>query len=223
MHPIMQDIQLVAFDLDGTLIDSVPDLAVAVDAALAWLELPPCGEIGVRHWVGNGSRKLLERALHDALGRQPDEAMLERAHDAFLCHYAEAPVKHTRLYPGVQEALDGLSRQAIKLALVTNKPQAFLQPILAHFNMDRYFEVAIGGDTLARKKPHPDPLWHIAGHCRVSAEHCLMAGDSRHDIDAGRCAGFRTVAVPYGYNHGESVVASDPDAVVESLEELVYC
>lgn len=221
MHALIRDIEMVAFDLDGTLIDSVPDLAVAVDAALEDQGLAPVGEARVRDWVGNGSRLLVERALGEALNRLPEESEVEACHERFLLHYRASPVAHTKLYPGVREALDGLINQGVSLTLITNKPEAFIAPILAHFALTQCFGLCLGGDSLDEKKPHPAPLLHAAAHFGVSPEACLMVGDSRHDIEAGKRAGFRTLAVPYGYNHGESVSDSAPDAVVESLTELV--
>ncbi|PMR71538.1 phosphoglycolate phosphatase [Halomonas heilongjiangensis] len=221
MHPLLDGIRVVAFDLDGTLIDSVPDLAVAVDAALVDLGLAPAGEVRVRAWVGNGSLKLMERALADALGSTPTSDWLERGHQGFLGHYGRDPASRTRLYPGAREALDGLRARGLPLALVTNKPFAFIAPILEGFGLEKHFGLCLGGDSLPEKKPSPVPLLHVASHFQVVPEACLMVGDSRHDIAAGRRAGFRVLAVPYGYNHGEPVRDCGPDAVVESLAELV--
>ncbi|MDX1465342.1 MAG: phosphoglycolate phosphatase [Halomonas sp.] len=221
MHPILHDIRLVTFDLDGTLVDSVPDLAAAADAALAELGLAPQGEARVRDWVGNGSLVLMARALEGARGEAPDEALLARAHAGFLDHYGRAPSARTRLYPGAREALEGLRARGLPLALVTNKPSAFIAPLLEAFDLDGHFALCLGGDSLAAKKPDPAPLLHVAAHFDVAPSACLMVGDSRHDIEAGRAAGFRTLAVPYGYNHGEPVALSRPDGTVESLAELV--
>jgi phosphoglycolate phosphatase len=221
MHSILEGIRLVAFDLDGTLIDSASDLAAAVDATLSDMDLAPRGEGRVREWVGNGSLKLMERALRDVLGEPPSATRLERAHEGFLIHYSREPSRYTRLYPGAREALDSLDERGIPLALVTNKPHAFIAPILEAFSLKGYFGLCLGGDSLPRRKPDPAPLIHVATHFDIPPDACLMVGDSRHDIEAGRAAGFRTLAVPYGYNHGEPVRDSGPDAVVESLKELV--
>ena len=221
MLPLLDDIRLIAFDLDGTLIDSVPDLAAAVDAMLGDLAWPPAGEAKVRDWVGNGSHLLVARALADAGGSEPDAATLARAHARFLVHYRAAPCARTRVFPGVREALEGLSARGLGLALITNKPAAFIDPILEALTLRDYFQLTLGGDSLPEKKPHPAPLLHLAAHFEIAPQHCLMVGDSRHDIEAGKRAGFRTLAVPYGYNHGEPVATSAPDGLVESLQELV--
>ncbi|AMC99979.1 phosphoglycolate phosphatase [Halomonas chromatireducens] len=221
MHPILKDIRLISFDLDGTLIDSVPDLAAAVDKVLEELDLPPAGEVKVTRWVGNGAQKLVERALTDALGEPPEVESLEAGHRRFLYHYGRDPGARTRLYPGVCEALDALQAGGRILTLVTNKPYAFIEPILAQFGLERHFALCLGGDSLPQKKPDPAPLLHVAAHFDLPPSTCLMVGDSRHDIAAGRAAGFRTLAVPYGYNHGEPVQNSLPDALIETLKELV--
>lgn len=228
MHPILDGIELVVFDLDGTLIDSVPDLALAVDGALAELGLPAAGEARVRDWVGNGSLVLMQRALRYAMSvagkvsqETVDTALLDRAHAAFLEHYGRDPGAYTRLYPGVRECLDGLRERGLPLAIVTNKPHAFIAPLLEGLGLAEHFALCLGGDSLPEKKPDPAPLLYVADLIGVAPGACLMVGDSRHDIAAGKAAGFRTLAVPYGYNHGEPVSASGPDAVVDSLSQLV--
>ncbi|WP_110641741.1 phosphoglycolate phosphatase [Salinicola sp. CPA57] len=221
MHPLLHDIRLVAFDLDGTLIDSVPDLAAAVDGMLVEQGLEPVGEARVRDWVGNGSRKLVERALASVVGEAPDASLIEASHDHFLRHYHAAPCEQTRVYPGVRGALDALEAEGFIVTLITNKPAAFIDPILEALDLRRYFRTTLGGDSLPQQKPHPAPLLHLATQYGVDPAQCLMVGDSRHDVEAGRRAGFRTLAVSYGYNHGEPVVSSRPDGVVESLRELV--
>lgn len=220
-HPALRGIRLVAFDLDGTLIDSVPDLARAIDCMLEQEGLTALGEARVRDFVGNGSRVLVERALaaHGVAG--DDLARVEQAHQSFLAHYAADPSSRTRLYPGVRECLEGLRQAGIALVLITNKPEAFIEPLLSHFALSEHFALALGGDSLPTRKPDPAPLLLAAERLGALPRQALMVGDSRHDIAAGRAAGFRTLAVPYGYNHGEPITRSHPDHVVESLAELV--
>ncbi|RUR36077.1 phosphoglycolate phosphatase [Vreelandella populi] len=221
MHAILQGKRLIAFDLDGTLVDSVPDLARALQKALGELNLPVPEEAQVRDWVGNGAPVLVERALVWAVQQSPEANLQARAFQAFMTHYGAAPNALTKLYPGVKAALEELYCAGFTLALVTNKPERFISPILEHFGLDAWFSHCIGGDTLAEKKPSPLPLLHVAEAGGFSPHECLMVGDSRHDINAGKAAGFATLALPYGYNHGESVELSQPDIVLSSLLELV--
>lgn len=225
MHPALVDISLVVFDLDGTLIDSAPDLANAVNATLAERDLAPAGVDKVRHWVGNGSHKLVERALTDALGAASeslDAGELDAAHQRFLAHYADAPCERTQLYDGVRECLQAIQALDICCALVTNKPAAFLPAILERFALTSFFALTLGGDSLNEKKPHPAPLLHAAEQTGIAPNRALMIGDSRHDVQAGKVAGFRTLAVTYGYNHGAPISDSAPDHVIDSLRVLAH-
>lgn len=221
MHAQLKDKQLVAFDLDGTLIDSVPDLAVAVQKTLAGEGLAQPQETHVRDWVGNGAPVLIERALRWALGKAPDTTLNARAYDAFLAYYSQAPDHLTRLYPGALEVLRAVRAAGLRQVLITNKPERFIVPILQHFAMLEYFDLYLGGDSLAQKKPHPLPLLHAAKTYGVSPADCAMVGDSRHDIGAGKAAGFITFALPDGYNHGEPIALSAPDVLLDSLFDLI--
>lgn len=226
LHPLLQNKRLIAFDLDGTLIDSVPDLAAAVGRTLHELELPTPTEADVRHWVGNGAPVLVERALMWALSTATETSSVsaslqQRAYDAFMMHYGAAPNALTTLYPGVVKTLQTLHQAGFTLALITNKPERFIEPLLSHFTLLDYFSLWLGGDSLEEKKPSPLPLLHVANLCQVAPHECLMIGDSRHDIAAGKAAGFATLAVPYGYNHGEPIELSKPDLVLSSLTELL--
>lgn len=221
LHSVLQGKRLIAFDLDGTLIDSVPDLAAAVARTLSELGLrEPSGD-EVRNWVGNGAPVLVQRALTWALQTAPEPALQERAYDAFMKHYGAAPNAFTTLYPGVAETLQALHQQGLILVLITNKPERFIEPLLSHFKLLEFFTLWIGGDSLAEKKPHPLPLLHAARTCQIPPSECVMVGDSRHDIAAGKAAGFTTLALPYGYNHGEPIEQSHPDLVLTSLTELL--
>lgn len=221
LHPILQDKRLIAFDLDGTLIDSVPDLAAAVARTLSELDLRVPNEAKVRDWVGNGAPVLVERALTWALQTAPELALQTRAFNAFMVHYGAAPNTLTTLYPGVKEALQALHKEGLTLVLITNKPERFIEPLLEHFNLLTFFTLWVGGDSLAKKKPDPLPLLHAANMCQIPPAECVMVGDSRHDMAAGKAAGFATLALPYGYNHGEPIEQSQPDLVITSLTELL--
>lgn len=222
-HPALDDIQLVAFDLDGTLIDSVPDLAAAIDATLEEQGQRPVGAEKVRDWVGNGSYKLVQRALAHACATAEDRLdahTVDSAHTRFLDHYAATPYARTTLYDGVRQCLAALATRSVTCVLITNKPIALVAPILSHFELADFFTLTLGGDSLEEKKPHPAPLLHTAQQTGIAPARALMVGDSRHDIAAGKAAGFRTLAVTYGYNHGEPIADSRPDHIVATLAEL---
>lgn len=227
LHPRLPPLQLLAFDLDGTLIDSVPDLATAVDQTLIQLGLPAAGEDKVRQWVGNGSLTLLQRALKGGLEAEAEPALpldaqqLQQAHQLFLDNYDQQKGLQTRLYPGVKETLLTLAASDLKLALVTNKPYRFVPDLLQHFGLDQVFDQVLGGDSLPTRKPDPQPLLHLAGLYQLQPAHCAMIGDSRTDIQAARAAGFFSIGLPYGYNHGEPLTQAGPDMMIACLSDLL--
>lgn len=215
--------QALLFDLDGTLVDSVPDIAVAIDRMLQSLQLPVAGEARVRNWVGNGAQKLVQRAL--AYGYDESENAvtwphLTEAHQRYSAFYREHLAVHTRCYDGVVDALQQLHAAAMPLAVVTNKPEAFATGLLHELQLLSLFACVIGGDTVAERKPTAMPLLEAARRLQVDVTRCWMIGDSKTDIHAARNAGMPVVAVPYGYNHGEDVRAFAPDALVDSLALL---
>ncbi|WP_058555343.1 phosphoglycolate phosphatase [Thiohalocapsa sp. ML1] len=214
------DPEMVLIDLDGTLVDSVPDLTRSVDAMMAALDRPPRGEAAVRDWVGNGVERLVKRALIGALDGEPEPADYERAYPIFLALYAAHNGERSRLYPGVREGLDALAARGLKLGCVTNKAACFTEPLLAALGVADRFGVIISGDTLPEKKPSPLPLLHAAEHFGVAPAAALMVGDSISDVKAARAAGFPVVCVSYGYNHGQDIREAAPDAVIDALAEL---
>ena len=212
--------RLAMFDLDGTLLDSVPDLAAAVDRMLAALGRPPAGAERVRLWVGNGARVLVRRALAGRLDHAGvDETETERALELFMAAYAECHAL-TRVYPGVVETLDRLQAAGVLLALITNKPQRFLPGLLADQGLDGYFQWLVGGDTLAQQKPDPAALFWVTDKAGVVAADALFVGDSRNDVRAAHAAGVTCVALSYGYNHGEPIAAERPALVLDDLRQL---
>lgn len=212
--------KMVLIDLDGTLVDSAPDLAFCVDETLKQLGLPPQGLERVRDWVGNGVEKLIRRALSGDIDGVPEEALLKRAMPVFLELYENNLAQRSRLYPGIREGIVLLKAQGIPLGCVTNKIARFTEPLLKHLGVRDEFGIVVSGDTLPQKKPHPAPLLHAAHFFGVTPGDSLMVGDSVHDVEAARAAGFQVVCVSYGYNHGADIRAAQPDAVIDSLLEL---
>ncbi len=215
MHP-----KMILIDVDGTLVDSVPDLAYCVDQMMEQLGRAGHGEAAVRNWVGNGVERLVRRALIGQLDGEPDDADFERAYPIFLELYRENTSKRSLLYPGVREGLDWLLSTGFKLGCVTNKAAQFTEPLLKDLGVYDCFEIVISGDTLPRKKPDPLPLLHAAEHFGVTPGDALMIGDSVSDVKAARAAGFGIVCMTYGYNHGQDIREANPDAVLDSMVEL---
>jgi phosphoglycolate phosphatase len=211
---------LVGIDVDGTLVDSVPDLAYCVDEMMRRLGRPAQGEAKVRDWVGNGVERLVRRALTGTLDGEPQDADYERAYPIFLELYALNTSRRSRLYAGVREGLDYLRRQGYRLGCITNKAGQFTLPLLRDLEIHDAFEIIVAGDTLPRKKPDPLPLLYAAEQLGVEPQNALMIGDSRSDVKAARAAGFQIVCVSYGYNHGEDIRHYRPDAVIDSLSEI---
>ncbi|WP_404824342.1 phosphoglycolate phosphatase [Pseudomonas benzenivorans] len=213
--------ELVMFDLDGTLVDSVPDLAAAVDQALLGLGRAPAGLARVRDWVGNGARVLVRRALAGGLQHERvGEAEAEQALELFMAAYAESHGL-TRVYPGVTQTLDWLRAQDIPLAIVTNKPERFVAPLLDEKGLGSYFRWIVGGDTLPQQKPDPAALRHVLRLARVDADRALFVGDSRNDVLAARAAEVPCVALSYGYNHGRPIAEEEPLRVLDDLRQLL--
>jgi 2-phosphoglycolate phosphatase, prokaryotic len=209
--------QLILLDLDGTLVDSAPDLALSVDAMRESLGLPAWGEAKVREWIGNGAERLVRRALVGSMEGEPDEALFLEAYPRFLGYYREHICMRSTLYPGVLAGLDYLHRAGYVLSCITNKPERFANPLLRHLGLIERFALILGGDTLEHKKPHPEPLFFAARRLGVTPGSALMVGDSVSDVQAARAAGFRVVCVSYGYNHGRDIREAEPDAVIDSL------
>ncbi|GAA0830767.1 phosphoglycolate phosphatase [Marinomonas arenicola] len=209
---------LVCFDLDGTLVDSVPDIAASVDAFLAEQGVALAGEDRVRGWVGLGSAKLIEQAMAWA---DLDPNKHEECYSRFLKHYFEHSTDKTKLYSNVKELLKAFKHQGVPVALVTNKPGIFIKPILDHFEITEHFGWFLGGDTLAEKKPSALPLLHCCEAIEAEPEKCLMIGDSITDFRAANNAGFKCALVTYGYHQGVDLASLGADAVMDDLAELL--
>ncbi|ABA58946.1 phosphoglycolate phosphatase [Nitrosococcus oceani] len=212
--------EMILIDVDGTLVDSVPDLTFCTDTMMERLGLPLRGETKVRQWVGNGVERLIKRALVDNMEGEPEEDLYQKAETIFLALYADNTSKRSHLYPGVNEGLAWLKSQGYRVGCVTNKAAQFTYPLLTELGIIDYFEIVISGDTLPEKKPHPAPLLHAASHFGIAPEKALMIGDSISDVKAARAANFQIVCLSYGYNHGVDIRDSQPDSVIDSLIEI---
>jgi len=212
--------EMILIDVDGTMVDSVPDLAFCVDEMMQLLGREPRGEERVRDWVGNGVERLVRRALVGQLNGEPDEADFDRAYPIFLDLYADNTSRRSVLYPGVREGLDYLQAAGYALGCVTNKAGRFTLPLLKDLGIYNVFSIVISGDTLQYRKPHPAPLLHAAEFFKLDPAHALMVGDSISDVKAARAAGFMVACVPYGYNHGEDIRDAKPDLLIDTLADL---
>ncbi|MCG7531122.1 phosphoglycolate phosphatase [Psychrobium sp. MM17-31] len=213
----------ILFDLDGTLVDSVPDLASAVNVMLTQLEREHFSEEIIRSWVGNGAKTLVERALSGQrdIASDLDADYAAKALAIFLDAYQQHACVDTVLYPNVKKTLAELKQGGYQLHIVTNKPLVFVAPILENLGIDSYFKHVLGADSLAEKKPHPMPLLHIANEQKVSLESCVMVGDSHNDVLAANAAPMDSVGLTYGYNYGENIGLHQPTAIFDHFEQLL--
>ena len=212
-------VKAVMIDLDGTLLDTIPDLAAAANGMLTELNMPVLPEATIRNYVGKGIANLIERTLTNSMDGKPDADLFQRAVPVYERTYREVNGKYTTMYPGVQEGLDLLRAQGYPLACVTNKSERFTLPLLDYVSLSRYFECVVAGDTLPQKKPDPEPLLHACKKLNVAPNEMLMIGDSLNDAQAARSAGCPVFCVTYGYNEGHDVQTLDVDAIVASLVE----
>lgn len=213
---------LVMFDLDGTLLDTVPEITDAVNEWLATRGLPPQQQAAVAGWIGNGTRELTVRAYAAAAGvpvdavRPRDDALFAE----FFPFYGAHCGRHSAPYPGVVAALEALRGAGVQLAVVTNKGQQHSEVTLRAHVLDRYFGLVVGGDHLAERKPSPMPVRHCLEHFGVAPERSLFVGDSDVDVATARNAGVQVWAVPYGYNQGRPVAVAAPDRVIATIGEI---
>ncbi|MEM7542581.1 MAG: phosphoglycolate phosphatase [Pseudomonadota bacterium] len=209
--------KLVVFDLDGTLLDSLPDITSALNHALAEHGLAALSHELIRQYIGNGSRVLIDRALQN-MGQAGD--MTESIYASFARHYEMAMDQRSVLYPRVPEVLDALRDAQWQLACVTNKPSRFTEPLLAAFDLLEKFNVVLSGDSLPQRKPDPQPLRRAAQQCATALERAVIVGDSANDLRAANDAPMASIAVSYGYAQGADLSVYRPLAIVDSMAEI---
>ena len=211
-------IQAIFFDLDGTLVDSAADILRAVNFALYDIGVDPVSNSQVRLWVGRGGGRLIQcvREYRGIAPERHDELLA-----SFLKHYQADVCVDSTVYAGGREFLIWCKQHKIHVACITNKPYQPALKLLKALNLLEYFSLVLGGDSLEHRKPHPAPLLHALSHYGLKPEHALMIGDSSNDVESARAASVRSIAVSYGYNHGEPIAASEPDLLLDSLAELL--
>lgn len=213
----LDDIRAVLIDLDGTLVDTAGDFAVALNAMLADLGGAPVAQDRLMTFVGKGTANLVRKTLAERIAEGEIDAVFERAQAKYEAVYTEINGANTTLYPQVREGLAALRAAGLPVACITNKQHRFAVDLLAHYGLLDQFDLVYGGDTWPKRKPDPMPLIKACEAFGVSPAQAVLVGDSGNDAQAARAAGCRTLTVPYGYNHGESVQTIDTDGIVGSI------
>ena len=214
--------KVIIFDLDGTLIDSSPDLALAINHMLKSIGRETFTLDEIHHWVGNGAETLVKRALSGSaqIASNIDEKVFKNALDIFLNFYAKNLAVETITYPHVLSTLSKLKKHGYKLTIVTNKPFDFVEPILKELKLKEYFEFHLGGDSLKERKPHPAPLLYVCEKLAVSPKECVMVGDSKNDILAAQACDMQSIGLTYGYNYGEPISSHNPDISFSDFADI---
>lgn len=213
-------IQAVLIDLDGTLVDSIPDLAAAANAMRSELGMATLELELLSHFVGKGMYNLIKRSLAGSLtAEDPEPALFERAKAAFKRHYHQLNGQYSQVYPGVITGLQRLRTMSLKLAVVTNKPHEFTLPLLKRTDLLTFFDIVVSGDTCVEKKPHPMPLFFACEKLGVMPQHALFIGDSLNDAQAAQSANMPVLILPYGYNEGRPVQDLQVNAIIDTIDQ----
>ena len=206
------------FDLDGTLVDTAPDISVALNTALERDGYQHVSEDHTRHWIGHGARVLLEQALDHQ--QQPHDA-IDSMLEVFIDHYRQHIADRSKPYPEVMATLEALRARGARLAVVTNKLTSLSVAILEALEMKQFFAVLVCGDSTREPKPAAAPAIYAGKQLKLQMDDVLFVGDSQTDVDCARAAGCAVVCVPDGYNHGTHAAAFGADGVIETFKDLV--
>ena len=217
MRPGAAAIKAAIIDLDGTMLDTVPDFELALNGMRAGFGLAPITQDVITPMVGKGSEKLIRDVLALDFEQERIDAVFDEAMAAYQRHYLAINGERSVLYAGVIGGLEAMKNMGLRLACVTNKPIAFATPLLAQKGLAPYFELVYGGDSLPRKKPDPMPLLQVCADFDLAPPQVVAIGDSSNDAEAARAARCFVLTVPYGYNHGRPVQDIDSDGIVNSL------
>jgi phosphoglycolate phosphatase len=210
-------IEAVMIDLDGTLIDTAPEIVAAAQRMLAELALPARNSSEITAFIGQGLQNLVTRCIGTAALAHPELAAA--ALPVFERHYSEVSGTLSQMYPGVREGLDDFHAQGLRLACVTNKVARFTLPLLEHFGLSADFALIVSGDSLVKKKPDPAQLLHVCESFGIAPQAGLVIGDSPNDAAAARAAGCPVACLPYGYREGREVRELDCDVIVSTLAD----
>jgi phosphoglycolate phosphatase len=212
---------MIIFDFDGTLINSIPDLTLAANKMLSHYDFPHLTVEDVTPFIGNGARPLVRRVLEKSMPKQTiTEELLTEALDIYVTAYSEVSCEKTFLYPGVFDTLKELQAKGYKMAICTNKPFRFIEPILDKLSLKEFFMEWIGEDSLPDKKPNAAPLVYLAEASQTAIKDCIMIGDSKNDILAAQHANMESIGVTYGYNYNENIADFNPTLVLDNFTDL---
>ncbi|HSH86439.1 MAG: phosphoglycolate phosphatase [Methylophilus sp.] len=213
-------VKLVMFDLDGTLLDTAPQIAEAANRMLVALGKPMLPQAQISTYIGEGVQNLIKRCLTGNLHDEPEAELFAQAQPLYHGFYANNATD-SKPFPGVMSTLQQLKADGYPLACVTNKPEKFTLPLLEKAGLSDFFKIVVSGDTLAKKKPDPLPLLHICQKLGVLPAEAVLIGDSETDVQAAQAAGCFVVTVPYGYNQGREIDVATVDATVQQLTDVV--
>ena len=217
------DIQAIAFDLDGTLVNSLPDLCAAANHVRETFQLPSLPEADISHFIGDGIGKLVHRVLSYHRDGEVNEADWTQGFRTFIEYYRQHLTTYTRPYPDVETALTLFKARGLPLAVITNKNEILATQLLQQLHLADYFSLIIGGDTLPEKKPSPLPLTHTAHILGLPIQHLLMVGDSSNDILAAKAAGAMSCGVTWGYADMSKLnqqQETKPDIIIDHLSQI---